>query len=109
MKPPHHVPHPSFFCWITATVPEDALTNGEGGELPMTLTEMYIYFVMFHIHQTKKKYSQEKYNEYIKSLAKLAFEQLQKGKQFFDESDLTVCGIDIRAASVYSGVFTQIL
>ncbi|KAI3363943.1 hypothetical protein L3Q82_001521 [Scortum barcoo] len=44
----------------------------------------------------------------IESLGKLAFEQLQKGNLIFYESDLTECGIDIRAASVYSGVFTQI-
>uniref|UniRef100_A0A668TXX3 SPRY-associated domain-containing protein n=1 Tax=Oreochromis aureus TaxID=47969 RepID=A0A668TXX3_OREAU len=44
----------------------------------------------------------------IESLGKLAFDQLQKGNLIFYESDLTECGIDIRAASVYSGVFTQI-
>ncbi|XP_032366052.1 NLR family CARD domain-containing protein 3-like [Etheostoma spectabile] len=44
----------------------------------------------------------------IESLGKLAFEQLQKGNLIFYESDLTECGIDIRAASVCSGVFTQI-
>ncbi|KAI3366208.1 hypothetical protein L3Q82_010032 [Scortum barcoo] len=44
----------------------------------------------------------------IESLGKLAFEQLQKGNLIFYESDLTECGVDIRAASVYSGVFTQI-
>ncbi|XP_027131910.1 NLR family CARD domain-containing protein 3-like, partial [Larimichthys crocea] len=44
----------------------------------------------------------------IESLGKLAFEQLQKGNLIFYESDLTECGIDLRAASVYSGVFTQI-
>ncbi|XP_014882533.1 protein NLRC3-like [Poecilia latipinna] len=44
----------------------------------------------------------------IKSLGKLAFDQLQKGNLIFYGSDLTECGIDIRAASVYSGVFTQI-
>uniref|UniRef100_A0A3P9M842 NACHT LRR and PYD domain-containing protein n=1 Tax=Oryzias latipes TaxID=8090 RepID=A0A3P9M842_ORYLA len=44
----------------------------------------------------------------MESLGKLAFEQLQKGNLIFYESDLTECGIDIRAASVYSGVFTQV-
>uniref|UniRef100_A0A667ZJX5 NACHT LRR and PYD domain-containing protein n=1 Tax=Myripristis murdjan TaxID=586833 RepID=A0A667ZJX5_9TELE len=44
----------------------------------------------------------------IQSLGKLAFEQLEKGNLIFYEEDLAECGIDIRAASVYSGVFTQI-
>ncbi|XP_031177400.2 protein NLRC3-like [Sander lucioperca] len=44
----------------------------------------------------------------IESLGKLAFEQLQKGNLIFYASDMTECGIDITAASVYSGVFTQI-
>ncbi|KAK5607370.1 hypothetical protein CRENBAI_026420 [Crenichthys baileyi] len=44
----------------------------------------------------------------IESLGKLAFDQLQKGNLIFYESDLTEFGIDIREASVYSGLFTQI-
>uniref|UniRef100_A0A667ZYQ9 Uncharacterized protein n=1 Tax=Myripristis murdjan TaxID=586833 RepID=A0A667ZYQ9_9TELE len=44
----------------------------------------------------------------IRSLGKLAFEELEKGNLIFYEADLAECGIDIRAASVYSGVFTQI-
>ncbi|CAI5638748.1 unnamed protein product [Oreochromis niloticus] len=70
--------HIPIFCWIIATVLEDVLKTREGGQLPKNLTEMYIYFL------------------------------LQKGNLIFYESDLTECGIDIRAASVYSGVFTQI-
>ncbi|KAI9999615.1 hypothetical protein NQD34_018345 [Periophthalmus magnuspinnatus] len=44
----------------------------------------------------------------VESLGKLAFEQLQKGNLIFYECDLSECGLDAAAASVYSGVFTQV-
>ncbi|XP_073318817.1 protein NLRC3 [Pagrus major] len=109
-----HIP---VFCWITATVLEDVLKTREGGELPKTLTEMYIHFLVVQAKVKKVKYDggaetdshwTTKSREMIESLGKLAFEQLQKGNLIFYESDLTECGIDITAASVYSGVFTQI-
>ncbi|XP_054897819.1 NLR family CARD domain-containing protein 3-like [Poeciliopsis prolifica] len=113
----HIMCHIPVFCWITATVLEDVLKTREGGELPSTLTEMYIHFLVVQTKLKKVKYdggaetdphwSPESRN-IIESLAKLAFHQLQKGNLIFYESDLTECGIDIRAASVYSGVFTQI-
>ncbi|XP_039462981.1 NLR family CARD domain-containing protein 3-like [Oreochromis aureus] len=105
------------FCWITATVFEDVLKTREGGELPKTLTEMYIHFLVVQVKVKKVKYDDGvetdphwslENTKMIESLGKLAFEQLQKGNLIFYESDLTECGIDIRAASVYSGVFTQI-
>uniref|UniRef100_A0A671X302 NACHT domain-containing protein n=1 Tax=Sparus aurata TaxID=8175 RepID=A0A671X302_SPAAU len=97
----HIMCHIPVFCWITATVLEDVLKTREGGELPKTLTEMYIHFL------TDPHWTPES-RKMIESLGKLAFDQLQKGNLIFYESDLTECGIDIRAASVYSGVFTQI-
>ncbi|RVE75107.1 hypothetical protein OJAV_G00013550 [Oryzias javanicus] len=105
------------FCWITATVLEDLLKSREGGELPKSLTEMYVHFLVVQAKVKKVKYDggaetdphwSPESRKMMKSLAKLAFEQLQKGNLIFYESDLTECGIDIRAASVYSGVFTQI-
>uniref|UniRef100_A0A8P4JXR8 Protein NLRC3 n=1 Tax=Dicentrarchus labrax TaxID=13489 RepID=A0A8P4JXR8_DICLA len=105
------------FCWITATVLEDVMKTREGGELPKTLTEMYIHFLVVQTKRSNVKYhggaeTDPHWNPHsrdmILSLGKLAFEQLQKGNLIFYESDLTECGIDIRAASVYSGVFTQI-
>ncbi|KAM4598300.1 uncharacterized protein ACJ7VT_021825 [Polymixia lowei] len=42
--------------------------------------------------------------EIILSLGKLAFEQLEKGNPFFYEADLEDCGINIKAASVDTGV-----
>uniref|UniRef100_A0A3Q3B7G7 B30.2/SPRY domain-containing protein n=1 Tax=Kryptolebias marmoratus TaxID=37003 RepID=A0A3Q3B7G7_KRYMA len=113
----HIMCHIPVFCWITATVLEDVLKTREGRELPRTLTEMYIHFLVVHAKVKKVKYDGGAEAELhwspesrmmIESLGKLAFEQLQKGNLIFYESDLTECGIDIRAASVYSGVFTQI-
>ncbi|XP_054864650.1 NACHT, LRR and PYD domains-containing protein 12-like [Amphiprion ocellaris] len=96
------------FCWITATVLEELCETREEGDLPRTLTEMYIEFLRFQIDHTKEKYGPEKCIQYIKSLAKLAFEQLQKGNLIFYEKDLRGSGIDVSEASVYSGVFTEI-
>ncbi|XP_047459514.1 NLR family CARD domain-containing protein 3-like, partial [Mugil cephalus] len=113
----HIMCHIPVFCWITATVLEDVLETGEGGELPKTLTEMYIHFLVVQAKVKKVKYDggaetdphwDKKSRKMIESLGKLAFDQLLKGNLIFYESDLTECGIDIRAASVYSGVFTQI-
>uniref|UniRef100_A0A3Q3FTB6 NACHT domain-containing protein n=1 Tax=Labrus bergylta TaxID=56723 RepID=A0A3Q3FTB6_9LABR len=113
----HIMCHIPVFCWITATVLEDVLKTREGGELPKTLTEMYIHFLVVQSKLKNIKYDggaetdphwNKKSRKMIKSLGKLAFEQLQKGNLIFYDSDLTECGIDIRAASVYSGVFTQI-
>uniref|UniRef100_A0A3B3USJ7 FISNA domain-containing protein n=1 Tax=Poecilia latipinna TaxID=48699 RepID=A0A3B3USJ7_9TELE len=113
----HIMCHIPVFCWITATVLEDVLETREGGELPSTLTEMYIYFLVVQTKVKKVKYDggsetdplwSPESRKMIESLGKLAFDQLQKGNLIFYESDLTECGIDIRAASVYSGVFTQI-
>ncbi|XP_044045212.1 protein NLRC3-like isoform X6 [Siniperca chuatsi] len=113
----HIMCHIPVFCWITATVLEDVLKTSEEEELPKTLTEMYIHFLVVQSKLKNIKYDggaetdplwNKKSRKMIVSLGKLAFEQLQKGNLIFYESDLTECGIDIRAASVYSGVFTQI-
>ncbi|XP_053732587.1 NACHT, LRR and PYD domains-containing protein 12-like isoform X2 [Synchiropus splendidus] len=109
-----HIP---IFCWITATVLEDMLKSRETRELPKTLTEMYIHFLVVQAKVKKIKYHggagtdtvwDPESRKMIESLGKLAFEQLQRGNLIFYESDLTECGIDITAAAVYSGVFTQI-
>ncbi|XP_041868151.1 protein NLRC3-like, partial [Melanotaenia boesemani] len=113
----HIMCHIPVFCWITATVLEDVLKTREGGELPKTLTEMYIHFLVVQTKVKKVKYEggaetdttwSPESRKMIESLGKLAFDQLQKGNLIFYESDLTECGIDITEASVYSGVFTQI-
>ncbi|XP_029938381.1 NLR family CARD domain-containing protein 3-like [Salarias fasciatus] len=113
----HIMCHIPVFCWITATVLEKVLESREGGELPKTLTQMYIHHLVVQAKVKKVKYDggaatdphwSPESREMMKSLGKLAFEELQKGNLIFYPSDLTGCGIDLRAASMYSGMFTQI-
>uniref|UniRef100_A0A672JD05 B30.2/SPRY domain-containing protein n=1 Tax=Salarias fasciatus TaxID=181472 RepID=A0A672JD05_SALFA len=113
----HIMCHIPVFCWITATVLEKVLKSREGGELPKTLTQMYIHHLVVQAKVKKVKYDggaatdphwSPESREMIESLGKLAFEELQKGNLIFYPSDLTESGIDLTAASVYSGMFTQI-
>ncbi|CAL8308493.1 unnamed protein product [Merluccius merluccius] len=114
----HIMCHIPLFCWITATVMEDFFkTSQRGEEMPKTVTQMYSHFLRVQSIQGDRKYHRRaetdphwssESREIIVSLGKLAFNQLEKGNLIFYEADLAECGIDIRAASVYSGVFTQI-
>ncbi|XP_070814205.1 NLR family CARD domain-containing protein 3-like [Chaetodon trifascialis] len=113
----HIMCHIPVFCRIAAAVLEDVLKTKKRGELPKTLTEMYIHFLVIQLKLKNIKYKRGAETDphwtadnkkMIVSLGKLAFEQLQKGKLIFYESDLRECYIDVRDASVYSGVFTQI-
>ncbi|KAM9759022.1 uncharacterized protein ACNS7B_005837 isoform 2-T2 [Menidia menidia] len=111
----HIMCHIPVFCWISATVLEKLLKTR--GQLPRSLTEMYIHFLVVQAKVKRVKYDggsetdphwSPESRKMVESLGKLAFDQLQKGNLIFYESDLTECGIDISAASVYSGVFTQV-
>ncbi|CAL8297703.1 unnamed protein product [Merluccius merluccius] len=114
----HIMCHIPVFCWITATVMEDFFTTSQRGEeIPKTMTQMYIHFLRVQSIQGDRKYHgraetdphwSSRSRKIIVSLGKLAFNQLEKRNLVFYEADLAECGIDIRAASVYSGVFTQI-
>ncbi|XP_030643730.1 NACHT, LRR and PYD domains-containing protein 3-like [Chanos chanos] len=106
-----HIP---VFCWISATVLERMLGESESGEIPKTLTQMYVHFLIFQTKQRNEKYEkctevQPNWNKKtILSLGKLAYEQLKRGNFIFYKNDLRECGIDVREASVYSGLCTQI-
>uniref|UniRef100_A0A4W6BZG0 B30.2/SPRY domain-containing protein n=1 Tax=Lates calcarifer TaxID=8187 RepID=A0A4W6BZG0_LATCA len=105
------------FCWITATVLDHVQKSREKAELPSTLTEMYIHYLLVQTKQGNVKYHRRaetdpiwnsETKKTILALGKLAFEQLEKGNLIFYEGDLKEYGIDIKAASVNSGLFTEI-
>ncbi|KAL7834642.1 hypothetical protein SRHO_G00288890 [Serrasalmus rhombeus] len=109
------------FCKIAATVLQKGLDGTAMENAPTTMTEMYTNFLLFQTRQKSEKYSRKENEDSpvppvergslkesdILKLGKLAFLQLQKGKQIFFESDLKKCGIDVNEAAVYSGVCTQ--
>uniref|UniRef100_A0A671NCU3 NACHT LRR and PYD domain-containing protein n=1 Tax=Sinocyclocheilus anshuiensis TaxID=1608454 RepID=A0A671NCU3_9TELE len=106
-----HIP---VFCWISATVLERILSEAESAEIPKTLTQMFTHFLIFQLKLKSLKYdgkcdvNLKQARSNILSLGKLAFQQLEKGNLIFYEEELRKCGIDVRDASVYSGVCTQI-
>ncbi|XP_029584892.1 NLR family CARD domain-containing protein 3 isoform X3 [Salmo trutta] len=110
----HIMCHIPVFCWISATVLERILVEAENREIPKNLTQMYAHLMIFQSKLRSQKYPVEHANdshwdkEMILALGKLAFQQLEKGHLIFYEEDLRECGIDVKDASVYSGVCTQI-
>ncbi|KAA0719507.1 NLR family CARD domain-containing protein 3 CARD15-like protein [Triplophysa tibetana] len=107
-----HIP---VFCWISATVLQRMLSEAESqAQIPKTLTQMFTHFLMFQTKLKSQKYDgkrevdRQQARKSLESLGKLAFQQLEKGNLIFYEEDLRECDIDVREASVYSGVCTQI-
>ncbi|XP_056622591.1 NACHT, LRR and PYD domains-containing protein 12 [Triplophysa dalaica] len=108
-----HIP---VFCWIAATVLHDILVRNNGEDIPTTLTEMYIHFLLIQMNMKNQKYEEKNVRERTKllgsnkemifELAKVAFEQLKKENIMFYEEDLQECGIDV---SEDSGMIAEIL
>ncbi|XP_048048153.1 NACHT, LRR and PYD domains-containing protein 3-like [Megalobrama amblycephala] len=111
----HIMCHIPVFCWISATVLQNLLKQDDNAEIPQTLTEMYIHFLLTQINMRNQKYDKRDPEKLLKSnrdailkLAELAFKQLMKGNVIFYEEDLIESGIDVTDASVYSGICTEI-
>ncbi|KAL1248147.1 hypothetical protein QQF64_023523, partial [Cirrhinus molitorella] len=110
-----HIP---VFCWITATVLLDILSETNAENISTTLTEMYIHFLLIQMNVKSQKYDEQEEREYAKNLdsnrtmilklAKLAFEQLKKGNIVFYEKDLEECGIDVNKDTEFTGMIAEI-
>nr|XP_055025160.1 NACHT, LRR and PYD domains-containing protein 3-like isoform X2 [Misgurnus anguillicaudatus] len=114
----HIMCHIPVFCWISSKVLQNILKQDHSAEIPKTLTEMYIHFLLIQINMSNQKYDEEESDtakllqsnrEVIVKLAKLAYEQLKKGNVMFYEEELIECGIDITDAAVFSGFCTEII
>ncbi|XP_073672276.1 protein NLRC3-like isoform X2 [Paramisgurnus dabryanus] len=115
----HIMCHIPVFCWISSTVLQNILKQDHSAEIPKTLTEMYIHFLLIQINMSNQKYERKEVRdpakllqsnrEVIVKLAELAYEQLKKGNVMFYEEELSECGIDITDAAVFSGICTEII
>ncbi|XP_042608904.1 NLR family CARD domain-containing protein 3-like isoform X5 [Cyprinus carpio] len=108
----HIMCHIPIFCWISSNVLQNLLKEDLNAEIPQTLTEMYINFLLIQI---KRKYDERDPEKLLKSsrevivkLAEVAFNQLMKGNVMFYEEDLIESGIDVTDAAVVSEICTQI-
>lgn len=109
--------HMPIFCWISATVLENMMSDGNSDEIPRTLTEMFTHFLLIQISLKHKKFNgadannPNKLSEFDKTLilklGKLAFQQMEKHNFIFQEEDLKKGDIDASKALEYS-VFTEI-
>ncbi len=111
----HIMCHIPVFCWISSTVLQKLLEEDLSAEIPQTLTEMYIHFLLIQINMRNQKYEErdpkkllQSNREVIVKLAEVAFKQLLKGNVMFYEEDLIESGVAITDASVYSGICTEI-
>ncbi|XP_048067059.1 NACHT, LRR and PYD domains-containing protein 12-like [Megalobrama amblycephala] len=106
------------FCWITATVLRDVPIENNAENINMTLTKMYIHFLLIQMNIKSQKCDRKTERVHTKlldsnktmilKLAKLAFEQLKKENIVFYEEDLRVCGIDESEDFESTGMLTEI-
>ncbi|XP_076134400.1 NACHT, LRR and PYD domains-containing protein 3-like [Alosa pseudoharengus] len=114
----HIMCHIPVFSWIAATVLQQMLGQDNTQEIPKTLTEMFIHFLLIQTTRKDQKYKErqetdkkrlmESQKKILLKLAELAFKSLENGNLMFYEEDLKECGIDVNEASVYSGMCTEI-
>uniref|UniRef100_A0A3B3TW17 NACHT domain-containing protein n=1 Tax=Poecilia latipinna TaxID=48699 RepID=A0A3B3TW17_9TELE len=100
-----HVP---VFCWITAGVLQAVLKTSTGGELPSTLTGIYIEILMAQIQTMKQKFGKPRSLKYLETLMKLAFNQLENGGLSFSVESIKEGDVNsFDDFSAYPEVFSQ--
>ncbi|XP_026076393.1 NACHT, LRR and PYD domains-containing protein 3-like [Carassius auratus] len=110
----HIMCHIPVFCWISSTVLQRLLEEDLSAEIPQTLTEMYIHFLMIQINMNQKYKEQDpekllqSNREGIVKFAEVAFKQLMKCNMMFYEEDLIESGLELTDDSMYFGICTEI-
>ncbi|XP_062304669.1 protein NLRC3-like isoform X2 [Osmerus eperlanus] len=106
-------------CRITSVVLLQRLRENESSNIPTSLTEMYVDFLISQTELAQEKYQGQNYmdrqdvlefsKDFILKLAKLAFQQLERKHVIFYKEDIKGCGFDVDDAAVKCGLCTEIL
>ncbi|XP_056593405.1 NACHT, LRR and PYD domains-containing protein 12-like isoform X2 [Triplophysa dalaica] len=106
------------FCWITAIVLLETLIENNTEDIPTTITEMYIHFLLIQMNMKNRKHDTKVERNYTKlldsnksmvlKLAKLAFVQLKNENTMFYEKELKKCGIDVSENTESIGMLIEI-
>ncbi|XP_076139100.1 NACHT, LRR and PYD domains-containing protein 3-like isoform X2 [Alosa pseudoharengus] len=109
-----HIP---VFCWILATVLLKKISQTSTSDLPKTLTEVYICFLLTETSRKGQKYDKDHQQDdgkrlqsnkkAILKLSELAYKELLKGNILFEEDSLKECGIKEDDISLYSGMCSE--
>ncbi|XP_076133998.1 NLR family CARD domain-containing protein 3-like [Alosa pseudoharengus] len=109
-----HIP---VFCWILATVLLKTIGETSTSDLPQTLTEIYICFLLTETNRKSQKFGKgperndkkrlESNQEAILKLSELAYKELLKGDILFYEDSLKKCGINEDDITLYSGMCSE--
>ncbi|XP_062373341.1 NLR family CARD domain-containing protein 3-like [Sardina pilchardus] len=110
-----HIP---VFCWILVCVLQDMLTPDSKIEIPATMTELFIHFLIIQTNRKNQRCSRQsepdrielmrRHKDHILKLSELAFKQLEKGNILFRETDLKESGIKDSEMKEYSEMCTKI-
>ncbi|XP_041960832.1 protein NLRC5-like isoform X8 [Alosa sapidissima] len=109
-----HIP---VFCWILASVLLKMNSHTNTSDLPQTLTEVYICFLLTETNRKGQKYGKgferddkkrlKSNKDAILKLSELAYKELLKGNILFYEDNLNECGINEEDITLYSGMCSE--
>ncbi|KAM8843102.1 NACHT, LRR and PYD domains-containing protein 12-like isoform 2-T2 [Synchiropus picturatus] len=84
-----------LFSWLSATSLEFLLNHSGDAQLPKTMTQMYIHFLIHLVQKNRRSGRPEADRDFLMRLGKLAYSQLEKKHIIFDKNDLTECDLNL--------------
>ncbi|XP_076140040.1 NACHT, LRR and PYD domains-containing protein 3-like isoform X2 [Alosa pseudoharengus] len=108
----HIMCHIPAFCCIAATALQQMMEKDNTQEIPKTLTEMFIQFLLIqtnHMHQAECEAEKPVARmDSLLTLAELAFKHLEQGNMALYEEDFREYNTDIKKCLFYPGIIKEL-